>query len=58
VGHYLANRLLGPLEPGRLAVYQLLSQSGHRDTRSDETAVVRITDDEYWKGELAGRRER
>ncbi len=56
MGHSLADRPLGPLEPFRLAVYQLLSHSGHRETRLDELAVVRVTDEEFWKGELAGRR--
>ena len=40
----------------RLAVYQILSKSGPRTAQIGHLAIVEISDEEYWKGTLAGRR--
>jgi CHASE2 domain-containing sensor protein len=40
----------------QLPVYQFLSTSGPRQPEFQHLAIVEITDEEFWKGELAGRR--
>jgi CHASE2 domain-containing sensor protein len=40
----------------QLPVYQVLSTSGPREAEFQHLAIVEITDEEFWKGELAGRR--
>jgi CHASE2 domain-containing sensor protein len=40
----------------RLAAYQILSKSGPRTAQIGHLAIVEISDEEYWKGTLAGRR--
>jgi CHASE2 domain-containing sensor protein len=45
----------GWLQSAQLPIYQLLSTSGPRQAQVGHLAIVRITDEEYWKGELAHR---
>src|ERR1700722_8174105 len=40
----------------RLAAYQILSKSGPRTAQIGHLTIVEISDEEYWKGTLAGRR--
>src|SRR5277367_1367555 len=40
----------------RLAAYQVISTFGPRTPQIGHLAIVEISDDEYWKGTLAGRR--
>lgn len=58
---FLLNRWLSEHPPQwmldlRLAIYKVVSTSGPREANIGHTAIVEITDEEFWRGELAGRR--
>jgi CHASE2 domain-containing sensor protein len=56
VSHWLAIRPPYWMVDFRLSTYQLLTSTGSRKPQFRHIDVVPISDDEFWKGELAGRR--
>ncbi len=56
VSHWLQDNATGLLQKIRLGVYEVLSRADPRAQSLGKVTIIQIGDEEYWKGELAGRR--
>jgi len=56
ISHWLVIRPPYWMLDFRLTTYQLLTSAGSRKPQFRHIDIVQISDDEFWKGELAGRR--